>query len=292
MHTENDELRKRGRPFRDWLRKRLACCIFIFALLCMVLLPASSLPAQADGFQYELTFADRQVCYDRWCSSRIIDLARRRLPYVLWGGQLLLDTNQGVLFFPKTASQKPFPFLVPFIVFRLPLAESANPLVSGVIEADGQGLEMAFSRDGKEWAVAGEIEGATTFPVPEEALGYPHLLVRIIGVGRLVRLEAECAATVPGDVNWDGRCDAADVQMVIASVLGLSENTKSDANFDRTVNALDVQLAVNAALGLPIQTTTWLEEMLYISFSSWLPEELAAQVGVSGELAAPVGPGE
>ncbi len=63
-----------------------------------------------------------------------------------------------------------------------------------------------------------------------------------------------CAmAAIPGDVNNDADVNAADVQLVINSALGVPVGQlDTDINRDGPVNAIDVQLVINAALGIDI----------------------------------------
>lgn len=53
-----------------------------------------------------------------------------------------------------------------------------------------------------------------------------------------------------GDVNLDSDIDAADVQIVINTALGIDGELNCDLNLDGAVDAADVQLAINAALGI------------------------------------------
>ena len=55
----------------------------------------------------------------------------------------------------------------------------------------------------------------------------------------------------PGDVDRDGRVDAADVQLTVNAALGLGA-TYADCDIDRDgqVDAADVQLVINAVLGV------------------------------------------
>ncbi len=61
------------------------------------------------------------------------------------------------------------------------------------------------------------------------------------------------SAVLHGDVNGDGREDAADVQLVINAVLGLDYGDASpDLDGNGVLDARDVQRAVNAVLGIPM----------------------------------------
>jgi len=55
---------------------------------------------------------------------------------------------------------------------------------------------------------------------------------------------------IDGDVNGDGSVDAADVQLVINSALGLGTQFNCDLNKDGIVDAVDVQLVINDVLGV------------------------------------------
>lgn len=52
-----------------------------------------------------------------------------------------------------------------------------------------------------------------------------------------------------GDMNFDGRIDSLDVQLVINALLGRPGHGPGDANRDNTVDARDVQLVINTVLG-------------------------------------------
>lgn len=55
---------------------------------------------------------------------------------------------------------------------------------------------------------------------------------------------------IPGDVNYSGKVDAVDVQLVINAALGMDVPVDCDIDRDGRVDAVDVQLVINAALEL------------------------------------------
>ncbi len=60
-------------------------------------------------------------------------------------------------------------------------------------------------------------------------------------------------ATIPGDLNLDGKVDVLDTQLCVNVFLGSETDpvvvSKADVNSDGAVDVLDVQLVVNAYLG-------------------------------------------
>jgi hypothetical protein len=52
-----------------------------------------------------------------------------------------------------------------------------------------------------------------------------------------------------GDINYDGRADAVDIQLAVNRVLGLDPGYGADLNGDKEEDAVDVQIVIGAALG-------------------------------------------
>ncbi|MDX9973404.1 MAG: PhoPQ-activated protein PqaA family protein [FCB group bacterium] len=60
-------------------------------------------------------------------------------------------------------------------------------------------------------------------------------------------------APVGCDLDYSGRVDAVDIQIVINLKLGMRAPSHGDANGDGVVDAKDIQLVINAALGAPTE---------------------------------------
>ena len=65
-------------------------------------------------------------------------------------------------------------------------------------------------------------------------------------------LSISVVSAAPGDVDFNDKVDAVDVQLVINEALGIDNQHDCDINGDEMINAVDVQLVINAALGIDI----------------------------------------
>jgi hypothetical protein len=139
--------------------------------------------------------------------------------------------------------------------------DGIDDLTEGVLDADSDFTPNYLDTDSDDDSIPDAVEGADD--LDEDGLGnyvdpdsdgdlYPDAYETAQGTDP--RDPESHPAHVLGDVDYNGRVDASDVQHVVNAVLGIKMTPGADVDASGFIDAVDVQKVVNAVLGIAAKT--------------------------------------